>query len=197
MIHRTVAFVVLIWIVTACTSGSPPRIYVLSNAVDTPVEAKSGPEKAVIQLQRILLPDYLDTTDILMRAGQHELRPSPTARWGERLSLGVTHALATDLAARLPLDRVILAYPTDRYARQILVDVDTFDIWPNGHCVLSATWTLIDDKAVLIAGRGTFITAPGQEPPGDATVVTGMADAVAKLADSLASAIAAPPGANK
>jgi len=55
----------------------------------------------VVELKRVQLPDYLDTTDILERRG-NQLVPSSTGRWGERLSAGFSRALTGSLAARLP-----------------------------------------------------------------------------------------------
>jgi len=136
----------------------------------------------------------LDSTDIVWRAGQHRLQTSPTGRWGERLSLGITQALATDLMARLPQDRVVWSDREQKSARELLVDVEGFDSWPDGHCVLSATWTLTDatNGAVLGGARETFTAAPaGGKTESDVRVVAGMADALGKLADSIASAAAA------
>ena len=170
-------------------SGRARQIYVLSDAVDTPMDGTAAVGRTELQLERVLVPDYLDTTDILSRAGEHELNASASGRWGERLSLGITHALWADLAARLPQDRVMLARPAAKSARQILVNVDAFDVRPNGHCVLAANWTILDTDrtVVLAAGRGTF-TVPSDRSgkPSDAAVVSAMAEALGQLADSIA-----------
>jgi uncharacterized protein len=166
-------------------------------ALDTPSDAATvvrGPE---LQLERVLVPDYLDTTDLVLRVNTHEIRESPTGRFGERLSLGVTRALQSDLAARLPRDAVAFAQPADKSARQILVTVEVFDVRPNGRCVLAANWAILeaDRRAVLAADRATFITAPANGGiPDDAAIVLAMADAVGQLADRVASTIQALPG---
>ena len=149
-----------------------------------------------LQLDRVLVPDYLDTTDILSRAGEHELHASSSGRWAERLSLGIMHALWADLANRLPQDRVTLARPAEKSARQILVNVDAFDVWPNGHCVLAANWTILDTDrtGVLAAGGGTFIVPSDRSgKPSDGAVVSAMADALGQLAESIAVAAKALP----
>ena len=43
-----------------------------------------------MRLQRVLIPDYLDTTDIQLRVGAYEIHESATGRFGERLSLAIT-----------------------------------------------------------------------------------------------------------
>jgi uncharacterized lipoprotein YmbA len=184
---------VLAW---GCVSGRRAQsVYALNEALDDRAEIDASVAGPELQLQRVLVPDYLDTTDILLRAGAHELRTSSSGRWGERLSVGMTRALRADLAVRLPQDRVVLAQPAEKSLRQILVTVDAFDVWPDGHCVLAASWTLLDreSRAVLTAGRGTFITPPvGGGTPGDGAIIKDMADAVGQLADSIASAVKAP-----
>ena len=96
----------------ACSSGPARRIYLLTPPIDRtqqteptvtpstagdPMASKQG-----LEVRRILVPDYLDSIDILMRSGSEEVKVSATARWGERLSLGLTHAVGADLAARMP-----------------------------------------------------------------------------------------------
>jgi uncharacterized lipoprotein YmbA len=181
---------VLNCVVAACISSPVPATYVLSHAVDFTkgTESASGP---VVQLRRVLVPDYLDTTDMIERVGQYQLKSSSTGRWGERLSLGITHALGSDLAIRLPMNTVAFDHPAEKSVRQILVSVDRFDVWRDGHCVLTANWSILETHggAVLTEGRSNFATMPvSGGNPGDGAIVAGMADAVSELADRITSA---------
>jgi uncharacterized protein len=180
--------VALASVVAGCISGRAQQIYVLNDAADTPMDDMAAVGRTELQLERVLVPDYLDTTDILSRVGEHELRASSSARWGERLSLGIMHALWADLAVRLPQDRVMLARPAEKSARQIRVNVDAFDVWPNGHCVLAANWTILDTDrtVVLAAGRGTFVVPSAGGKPSDGAVVSAMAEALRQLAENIA-----------
>jgi uncharacterized protein len=190
MCVRPLALAALFSLAAGCLShGEYRHIYSLDGAVDAATQAGASAEGPVIHLQRVLIPDYLDTNDILLRVGAHEIHESATGRFGERLSLGVTHALRSDLASRLPQDTIVLAQPTDSPARQILVNVDAFDVWPTGRCVLVADWTILDTdrRKLLYADRGTFTTAPAGVDPGDGAIVTAMAGAVRQLADRIAS----------
>jgi uncharacterized protein len=192
--------VALACVVAGCISGRARQIYVLTDAVDTPMDNKAATGRTALQLERVLVPDYLDTTEILSRAGKHELQASASGRWAERLSLGIMHALWADLAIRLPQDRVMLARPAEKSARQILVNVEAFDVWSNGHCVLAANWTILDTDrtVVLTTGRGTFIVPPDRSgKPSDGAVVSAMAEAIKQLAESIAlAAEALPPRAD-
>ena len=191
---RPLALVAWISVATGCLSHHEYRhIYSLDGTV--PTQAGAVAERPVMQLQRVLIPDYLDTPDILLRVGAHEIHESATGRFGERLSLGITHALRSDLASRLPLYTIVLAQSAEKPARQILVNVDAFDVWPTGRCVLVADWTILDAdrRALLSADRGTFTTAAAGVNPGDGAIVTAMADAVGQLADQIASTAEALP----
>jgi uncharacterized protein len=193
---RPLALVAWISVATGCLSHHEYRhIYTLDGAVDVRTQAGAVTERPVMQLQRVLIPDYLDTPDILLRVGAHEIHESATGRFGERLSLGITHALRSDLASGLPLYTIVLAQSAERPARQILVNVDAFDVWPTGRCVLVADWTILDAdrKALLSADRGTFTTAAAGVNPGDGAIVTAMTDAVRQLADRIASTAEALP----
>ena len=191
MIRLSIALLVVTCVGTGCASGVARRLYVLGTPLESMETEASGP---VVWLRRVSLPDYLDSTDIVWRAGQHGLQASPTGRWGERLSLGITQALATDLMARLPQNRVVWSDPDRKSTRELLVDVEGFDAWPDGHCVLSATWSLTDatNGAVVGGAQETFTVAPARgETQSDVRVVAGMAEVLGKLADSIASAAAA------
>jgi uncharacterized protein len=184
--------IALLSLFAGCTSQPSRNIYVLNNANDPDMNATGATAAPVLQLQRVLVPDYLDTTDILLRVDKHELRSSHTGRWGERLSSGITYALRDDLADRLPEDAVLLGQSANKAARQIIVTVDAFDVWADGHCALRANWTLTDknNRDLVSAGRGTFISQGlSGGAVGDRAIVAGMANALSQLADRIASAV--------
>jgi uncharacterized lipoprotein YmbA len=159
--------------------------------------APTAPRERLV-VRRVLVPDYLDTTDILLRDGPHEVQASTTARWAERLSAGLTSALTADLAALLPPDSIVLE-TSSRAQRQLLVNVEALDLWPDGRCVLAATWSIVEHAALRApasgTGSGTFAAsspalmtaeAPGSGSGADARRVESIARVVAELADRIA-----------
>lgn len=190
------------WLVGAgCASNPTPHLYLLGRPAESwsaPASLSGAPR---VQVCPILVPDYLDTTELVLRSGNHELKVSSGARWGERLSIGLTAALAADLAARLPEDWVMLDPSGENAARRVFVTVTAFDVWADGHCVLAAGWTVRagNRATVLGEGHGTFaIPAAGADPVGDAAIVAAMAEDVGRLADSMALQLgAAPEGADR
>ncbi len=191
---RPLSFLPVILVACAsCSSGPPRSIYSLSAPVDTAAGISNVTARPAIELQRVSVPDYLDTTDIILRTRGNELKVSATGRWAERLSEGLNHALMADLVVRLPGDQITAAPPNRRMERQILVTIEAFDIEPDRRCVLTAAWTVLDktNGAVLVSERGAFI-APIEQSSGsvrDAGIVSAMAVATGELADGIAAAV--------
>lgn len=173
-----------------CASLPPRKVYVLDNAKDS-AEVSATSTAPVLRLERVLVPDYLDTTDILTRVGGHELRSSQTGQWGERLSLGITHALRDDLATRLPTPILAGIEHGGEAVLRVLVSIETLDVWADGHCILTANWSLLekDKPNAVLTEQGAFTAAASGENPGDAMVIAAMANAVSQLADSIASTV--------
>jgi uncharacterized lipoprotein YmbA len=180
-------------ILMGCSSGSPPTTYVLNTPADAVEGVAAETGRPVVELRTVSLPDYLDTTDIFVRDGSNELKSSQTGHWGERLSVGIADALIASLTRHLPAVRVTHAPLADEASRQLRVDVEAFDMRPDGHCVLTARWTVLGDdrRTVEAAERGTFVTlVPGTaEKLTDASIVSAMAAAVERLADRIANTL--------
>ena len=113
-------------------AGPAPDLYVLGAvyAATTVTTAHAG--LPVVEVKRVGMPDYLDTTDILIRSGD-QVVPSRTGRWSERLSVGVTRAFASALAARLPRMMVTTTSRAEPPAFQVVVDIETFDARTDGN----------------------------------------------------------------
>jgi len=179
----------------ACWGGPRSQTYVMSTATtvaDIAVNRAEVPalhEVPDLQVEMVLLPAYLDNTEILLRLGPHRLEATPMGHWGERLSLGITHALANDLSGELPQYRVSLQRTEAPAGRRLRVSVDTFDVFPDGHCVLVAEWATVakSGAGAPLLGRGTYVTPPlAMAHPDDAALVAAMSAAIAELAAGVA-----------
>jgi uncharacterized lipoprotein YmbA len=144
---------------------------------------------AGIVVRGVLVPDYLDTTDILLRDGGSEVKVSATGRWSERLSQGLTRALAADLQTRLPSVPVVLDRSSPAH-RQLLINVNALDLWRDGRCALAASWTIVDHDAsrLVSTGSGTFYSSPmgSTTEVGDARLVEVISRTLGELADAIA-----------
>ncbi len=171
----------------ACSSGAPRRTYLLTPPMD-PKAATTMASKQRLLVRRVLVPDYLDTTDILTRSGRDEVKVSATGRWGERLSQGLTHAVGADLAQRMP-KVAIVQDGSGSAQRQLRVTITALDLWPDGRCVMAANWSVVDqDSSIPVtSGSGTFdsVNSGGTATVSDANLVDAVARTVGRLADDI------------
>ncbi|WP_080401431.1 membrane integrity-associated transporter subunit PqiC [Burkholderia ubonensis] len=175
--------------IAACSlSGPPPAEYVLGALPAATATTVGQTGLPVLEVKRVQLPDYLDSTDILERRG-NQLVPSSTSRWGERLSVGMTRALSASLAARLPRMVVTATPPIERPARQLLVDVAAFESREDRQIVLVARWTILDGTSrQILLTQETSLVEPVAGAD-DGAIVTAMSHALEELADQLAARI--------
>lgn len=171
-----------------CGSSPPLHSYVLG---DPTTAAGMRPDGGleVVELMTVTVPDYLDTSDILLRTGPNQVTPSPTGRWGERLSVGMTRALAAKLSAVLP-GRVIETSRMSDPDQRLQVAVDQLDVTTDGKCQMVASWlvTTRDGRIAAAGGRDSFHEAAesGADP--------AIAAALTRLVDQLAGRIQATIG---
>jgi hypothetical protein len=171
--------------IAACSLPEPlPAVYVLGSMPRATATEAPQTGLLVVEVKRVQLPDYLDTTDIVERRG-NQLVPSSTGRWGERLSVGMTRALTAALAARLPGTAVTAMPPVERPARQIQVDVAAFEARADHQLVLVVRWTIADgvSRQIFSAEQASLVEAiPGT---GDGAVVETMSHVIEELADRI------------
>jgi uncharacterized lipoprotein YmbA len=74
--------------------------------------------------------------------------------------------------------------------RQVLINVNGLDLWPDGRCVMAANWTIVDnaEPRTIVYGSGTFDSSPlgSMTQAGDAGLVDAVSRTVGKLADAIA-----------
>jgi uncharacterized lipoprotein YmbA len=169
-------------LLAGCAVPPDPRSYVLGDPPEPLPLATNQSGRPVIRLLPVSVPDYLDTRDILLRSGQNEVTASPTGRWAERLSVGVTHALAAALSVRLPGTDIVADQLDVPPERRIMVDVQAFEIRPDRQCLLSVQWIVAssDGDRVLSRERASFVEQATDTS--DAAVAAAMSRAIARLA---------------
>jgi hypothetical protein len=181
---------------SGCHSADPmPNIYVLGNAVPARATEVSQLGQPVIEIKQAQLPDYLDTSDIIENGPDGRMLVSNHGRWAERLSVGVTRAVALSLAAQLPGFAVTTSPPSTAPWRQVRIDIDAFAAGPDGNCVATVDWRVgARDNGELVAKQRTTLAVP-VTGTGDAAVVAAMSGEVDTIADRIALALRVPsPG---
>lgn len=185
----------LLGLLAGCVSRPPQNVFVLGTTTAAAPGMRDDTGRRVIEVKPVLIPDHLDTTDILLRTGTNELTASTTGIWGERLSIGITQALTSALSRRVPAALVIDNSPATRPALQVLVDVTALQVRAGGDCVLIARWTILRSRSdvglrqatanvpTTASAQGSFVT---HADAGDAGVVACINAGIEQLADQVA-----------
>jgi uncharacterized lipoprotein YmbA len=189
---RAVVGASLLTLFAGCAATKPPAIYILGDTGAPRPGVSSRTGLPVLEVMTVTVPDYLDTTDIMRRTGPNQVKASGTGQWGERLSVGVTDALAARLALLLPGDMIVKTEPA-KPAPRLQVQIEQFDIAPDGSCTITASWQVLSSNHanVLVTERGTFpATATTRD---DAAVAAALSQAVTHLANQIASTLKKVP----
>ncbi|MFT8783962.1 PqiC family protein [Acetobacter syzygii] len=172
--------------------ASPPlRLYTLGVPPDANVtEPHLSSRTATIAISRVILPDYLDSQDIITRQGEEILRSS-RARWASRLSLGVTDLLTNELSNKRPTELITDQPLADVATMRVQIDISRFDVAANGVATLDATWAVLPrDPNLPLTRERAHLVANGSVST-DADVAALMRELVIRLADRVNTTIPA------
>lgn len=170
-----------------CQDALRPRSYILGSPAGAAPGGGPRDIRPVLGLRTVSIPDYLDSSDMILRDGAHRLTVSPAGRWGERLSIGIADALRDELRRRLPGFRVSRESSPGSPFREIVVDIAALEMSPDGRCVLTAQWTVGGDGAP-VSGGGEIVVGAGVSTAaltGD-TIAAAMEAAIGQLARRIA-----------
>ena len=163
-----------------------PDVFVLGDAAPARATEVSQLNDPVVELRPVRIPDYLDTTDILVRQADGRVIPSASGHWGERLSIGMTRAVALALTAHLPNVTVTRVPPIDDPRWQVTIFVDAFEVRAGGECVLAGRWTVRQGREGAERAEERFSLVTPVLSQGDAAVVAAMTHQVDELAVQIA-----------
>lgn len=181
--RRATAVIVSALLTTSCASP-PLSLYTLEPSDAPAAMAPFSHPGTVIEIRRVVIPDYLDSQDILVRNG-NRLQRSAHGRWASRLSIEITRYLTGLLAARRPdalvTDQSPVASPNDR----IFITINNLDVTSAGLATLQANWTIVPhNPARPIRGQRGLFTANGPVNTDQDVVVLTQA-VLTRLADAI------------
>ena len=185
--------VVAATLVGGCSSSPPLHYYTLTEVpFDAPL---TTPANAVpVRLDRVTIPTELDRAQLVRRIDSTRVQIMDGDRWAAPLDDTIRRVLSDDLAARLPAG--LVANPNEPAAgekRQSL-SVDIKEFYGDAACAvtLRAAWVLKQpDSQSTRANEEVRVPSVGS-CSGSATVPAAMSQALAKLSDRIASAVARP-----
>jgi len=193
---RVCAAILLAAIAGGCSALAPvrdeSRYYVLNPVAAADRERKEAPmPELIVGVGPVAIPQYLDRSEIVARAGAYQISPVPNARWGEPLQPNLARVLAEDLAVELGTGQVIVFpwFSAVQPACTVAVDVQRFEMQETGAVVLNARWTLRHRRSpAVVVVRDATISEPADRRDAGAAAAA-MSRAVARLSEEIAVAI--------
>lgn len=154
---------------SACGSGPPPRLYLLSeHVIDEPDDVSDTQALSALGISQVELPGYADDARIASRKAQGEVVLADSSRWAEEPQEAITRLFAIRLRERATATVLVQPWPRD-YEPQARIEV-TFDRLlrePDGGVHMVGQMKLIsgDGRALLrsvpfdmnVVGRSTQV----------------------------------------
>jgi len=146
---------------------------------------------ARVGLGPIVLPAYLDRTELVRRVGANEVRLAASDRWAEPLPDAVARVLQQNLTLLLGSERVVVYPwpPGTRIDTRVDLEVLRFEPGTDGGADLTARWTVRDATGARPqVARESHVTEPASG--GDtAAAVAAMSRALGMLSSEIAAGV--------
>lgn len=173
-------------------AAAPPITYLQLAPVSGPVvqTARTGPPVRVAQVE---MPPTIDRLSLTRQTGASTLAVDPNASWAAPLDGMATSVLAENLASRLPGTKVLIPGEVIPPGAVRVVRVDVLRFLPiaaagTEHVALDADWQVVTSRnRIAHSGHAEISVASAA---GAAAEAAAMSDALGKLADQVAAAIA-------
>ena len=179
-------------LLSGCGASPVAKYYVLSVATEPAAASDAAvPRDKFIGIGPVVLPDYLDQPQIVIRASSNRLELVEGHRWAEPLTDSFSRVLRENLSLLLGTERVLArsSLPSARGDYQVMVQVLRFDAAPDGIVNLVARWSVTaKDGALLVPTRRSAFDVT---PAGTSVeaLVAAQSEAVARLSREIAAAL--------
>jgi uncharacterized protein len=192
-----------------CAVSDPTQYYTLGLAgagsaesrarASTPRSSQAETGTVGIGVGPVIMPGYLDRTQIVTRTGADQVEISMFHQWAESLEGGIARVVGEEIGARVPTERIVIFPWRGVVARviqyQVVIAVMRFDGRPGGDVTLDARWRILGrDGDELVFRRFTVSEAAGGR--GYEPMVAAMTRALVALGQEIAAEIRAMPRVN-
>lgn len=147
----------------------------------------------------VIVPEYLDRPEIIIRSGPNEVRAMENDRWADDLAPEISRTLAGDLAAFLPAYEVVtlpsrLGLTIDYEVR---VELTRFEITEDGNTAIVGRWSVVDAGDGASRSSGRVIHEERAQTPGFASVAAAMSHNLDALGADIAAAVSKLPSGSR
>jgi len=172
-------------LLTGCASA-PVQFYTIAPEPGTALPAGTG--TAVVYVPRIVMPDYLDTQDILVRDGSRLIRSS-NGRWASRLSQSATDLIVARLSQDWPQSTITAHSPLETPESRLSITIERMDLTRQGQAILLASWTDLPGDDARPARQGRASLSVQGSVADDAAKAALLQKLFEQLADRIASTL--------
>lgn len=156
----------LLFLVAAGCAPTPPSDFYVLTPMATSGDSAAAPsrESLSVSVGPVKIPEYLNRTQIVTRAGQNRLDVNEFNRWGGSLASNLSSVIAENLSALLGTDDVFVFPIQDpvspRY--RVILSVAKFDGVLGESAVLDARWLITGPRRreQLATGRTEIRETP-------------------------------------
>jgi uncharacterized lipoprotein YmbA len=144
------AFLLLVFLLAACSSTPPVAYYTLNTLPERQQEIPAAvmDDTIAIGVGPVEFPKFLDRPQIVTRKSQNQIEVSEFHRWAGSFPGDFSRVLAKNIAILLPTDRVAV-YPWGEQfspTYQVKLEVEQFDGQLGEGVVLDVTWMVTDQE---------------------------------------------------
>lgn len=178
-------------LVAGCIHSPIPRLYLLQlEHGDAAVTAEPSRSKGLIILRPVVVAEYLNRPQIIIRKGEREVAHAEFDRWAEPLKVQTHNYLAGMLASALPTYN-IKSLAQDNQAKRLFeigINILTLDGAPETSVRLQASWQIFSatEELRIIAEGKSDLNVVCSEPG-----IPGMVAATEAVLNQLSQEIAA------
>jgi uncharacterized lipoprotein YmbA len=174
--NNGLAFLLLVFLLAACSSTPPTKFYKLNSL---PTAQQENPaahlgEDISIGVGPVEFPEFLNRPQIVTRKSQNQVEIAEFHRWAGSFPRDFSRVLAMNISILLPTDRVAV-YPWGEQfspTYRIKLDVEQFDGRLGERVVLDVTWMVADQEGTnKLLVRRSLIEEPVPDNNYEALVV--------------------------
>ena len=176
--------------IIGCAASPPAQFYLLTpipGAATLQCDDPSSPVAAV-GVDPVLLADYLNRPQIMVRSEPNRIEPAEFHRWAGSLERAFGQVLIDNLGLLLATDKIVV-YPSNSMAQhdyRVAVQVLQFDGGIDRQVTLQARWTISDHKNQKTVASCKMTVAEPVKGEGYQNLVLAMSEAAAQLSTHIA-----------
>jgi len=188
---RHIFMVSVLVLLAACGSSPKTDFYMLNTDQESFMRAANTATGPAVGVWQILLPDYLDRSELVTRDNEYQITIADFSWWAGNMETNATLLIAAEMSKGLLSNRV-LASPWESYRKhdyQVKIRLERFDGALGGEIVLRGVWSLLDADGLDELSGAVFEFKANAVDPTYREMVATMSQLLVQLSADLVEAV--------